>query len=192
MIGKAQPLTPPSKHNIFAISYIANNGVRPGINFALERGIWDKPVFKKKVNWKKDTVEIVKAHQFIIAANSAFIWHQRTSTSMLNTFTIEYRKTDRFRFQYQLGGGPGYIRTFLPNVYELDQSGVMRKRFLSGNGYLTAYTFIGVGRYRKQARALQFYHLRLGVHYWLPYNAFIIPYPTLELRLGFWKKPQSQ
>jgi len=164
------------------------NVVRPGFNLGAEYGIWDKAAFKTKVHRKKGSRQIIKAHQVILAGNTGLIWHPKTSTTWMSTATIEYRKTSKRRMQYQFGFGPGIARTFLPNTYEVSGNGV-QKRFLAGHTYLAPYTFIGYGRYRKGARKLQFWSLRAGCHFLVPYNAFIIPYPTLELRLGFHKKP---
>lgn len=174
------------------VGYISNNAVRPGVNFGVEYGLTEWIKLKSKVKEGRGAINMVKIHQLVAAGNLGFIWHPQTSLSMLNTYTIEYRKTTRRRMQYQLGIGGAYLRSFFPNAYEVDENGEVYSRLLGSAGYFGPTHFIGYGRYRKFPRTFQWWHFRIGATYLIDYNVFISPYLTAELRLGFHKKPLEQ
>ncbi len=180
--------TPPSRQLSWHVSYIANNALYPGINGGIEYGLFDKINLVTRSR-KGTSRQFTKVHQLVAAANLGLVWHPRTSTTLINAYTIEYRKTTKRRMQFQLGTGPAYMRSFLPNVYEVAEDGTAEKRFLAGRGYFAHQVFIGFGRYRKGARSLQWWHVRLVENTLFDYNNSILPYPVLELRLGFHKKP---
>jgi hypothetical protein len=180
--------TPASREWSYHFGYLGNHAVRPGGNFGLEYGLADKVKFKSKVKPGKGAINTVTAHQLILGLNAGAIWHPQTSTSLVNSLTLEYRKTTKRRMQIQAGIGGSYLRSFYINSYEVDQSGQVTKRFLGSSGYFGPTLFIGYGRYRKDSRSLQWWHIRLNASYFVGYNATILPYLTTELRLGFHKK----
>lgn len=188
-ITTAMAQTPPSREWTWHVGYMGNNAIYPGANLGLEYGLKDWVKFKTKVVPGKGGQNHIKVHQLIAAANLGAIWHPRTSVSILNTYTFEYRKTTKRRMQWQVGLGPGYFRTILPNVYEVDENGEASQRFLAGRGYFAPQLFLGYGRYRKGARTWQWWHLRFAQTYIVNYNALVLPYLTAEIRLGFHKKP---
>ncbi|GAB5539054.1 MAG: hypothetical protein Salg2KO_11570 [Salibacteraceae bacterium] len=188
--GMAQ--TPPSGEITGHISYMANNAIRPGVNFGLEYGIADKMVLKSKVKRGKGSMNYVKAHQIILGLNTGVVWHPETSTSSISSLTMEYRKTTKRRMQWQLGLGGGYLRSFFPNSYSVNEDGVVSYAPIGSVGYPSVVQFIGYGRYRFDARTLQWWHIRINAHYLLGYNGFLLPYLTSEIRLGLHKKPLSR
>jgi hypothetical protein len=181
--------TPPSREISYHIGYLSNNAVRPGVNFGLEYGLMDVVKLKSKVKEGRGAINTIKVHQIIAAANLGVLWHPQSSTSLLNTYTLEYRKTTKRRMQYQIGLGGAYMRNFFPNSYIVNSSGEVSSRTFGGAGYGGLTQFIGYGRYRKDNRAMQWWHMRIGATYLLGYNSFLLPYLTAELRLGFHKKP---
>ena len=180
--------TPASRTFSWHLSYMANNALYPGINAGIEYGLLDKVNLVTRSR-KGSSHHYVKVHQLILAGNLGLIWHPHTSTTLLNAYTIEYRKTTKRRMQFQIGTGPAYLRSFLPNVYEVTEDGEAEKRFLAGRGYFAHQFFLGFGRYRLGARSLQWWHVRLVENTVIGYNNSVLPYPVLELRLGFHKKP---
>lgn len=181
--------TPASREFSWHLGYLSNNAVYPGGNIGLEYGLFDWVKLKTKVVSGKGGQNYTKVHQLIAAANLGAVWHPRTSVSILNNYTIEYRKTTKRKMQYQVGLGPGYFRSILPNVYEVDDQGEVQSSFLAGRGYFAPMVFIGFGRYRTGARKLQWWHLRIAQTSVVNYNAAVLPYLTAEVRLGFHKKP---
>lgn len=180
--------TPPSREFSWHVSYIANNALYPGLNAGFEYGLLDKVSLVTRSR-KGTSKQYTKVHQLIASGNLGVIWHPRSSTMLINAYTLEYRKTTKRRMQFQIGTGPAYMRSFLPNVYEVSEDGEAEKRFLAGRGYFAHQFFIGFGRYRLGPRSLQWWHVRLVENTIFNYNNSILPYPVLELRLGFHKKP---
>lgn len=184
--------TPGTREVSYHFGYLSNNAVRPGLNVGVEYGLTEWIKLKSKVKPGRGAVNMVKIHQLVVAANLGVLWHPKTSTSLLNTYTIEYRKTSRRRMQYQLGLGGAYMRSFFPNAYEVDEDGEVYSRPLGSAGYFGPNHFIGFGRYRTFPRTFQWWRLRIAGTYLLDYNAFLVPYLTAEIRLGFHKKPLGE
>lgn len=189
LTARTQSQTPDSRELSYHIGYLSNNAIRPGVNFGLEYGLVDAVKLKSKVKEGRGAINTIRVHQIVAATNLGVLWHPQTSTSLLNTYTIEYRKTTKRRMQYQLGIGGAYMRNFFPNAYVVDDSGEVSSRSFGSAGYGGITQFIGYGRYRRDSRALQWWHLRIAATYLVGYNSFLLPYLTTELRLGFHKKP---
>ena len=184
--------TPGTREWSYHFGIHSNNAVRPGFNFGVEYGLTEWIKLKSKIKEGRGAINMVNIHQIVAAGNLGVLWHPETSTSLLNTYTIEYRKTTRRRMQYQIGFGGAYMRSFFPNAYEVDEDGEVYARPLGSAGYFGPTHFIGYGRYRKFPRTFQWWHLRIDGTYLLGYNAFLVPYLTAELRLGFHKKPLGE
>lgn len=189
---EAYSQTPGTREWSYHFGYLSNNAVRPGFNFGIEYGLLESVKLKSRIRKGRGAINMVKIHQLVAAGNIGVLWHPETSTSFLNTYTIEYRKTTRRRMQYQLGIGGAYMRSFFPNAYEVDQDGEVYSRPLGSAGYFGPTNFIGYGRYRIFPRTFQWWHVRVAGTYLIGYNAYIIPYLTAELRLGFHKKPPGE
>ncbi len=179
--------TPESRELTYHISFLTNNGIRPGLNLGVEYGLYDLVKMKSKVKRGKGAINMIKVHQVIAGLNTGVIWHPETSVSSLNTLTIEYRKTTKRRMQWQLGFGGAYMRSFFPNTYAVFDDDEVSSTLLGSSGYFGPTSFIGYGRYRKESRKLQWWHLRLEATSLLGYNGFFVPYITTQLRLGFHK-----
>ena len=184
--------TPGTRELSYHFGILSNNAVRPGFNFGVEYGIAESVKLKSRIKPGRGAMNMVKIHQLVAAGNIGVLWHPQTSTSILNTYTFEYRKTARRRMQYQIGIGGAYMRSFFPNAYGIDDNGEIYSRPLGSAGYFGPTHFIGYGRYLIFPRTFQWWHLRIAATYLMGYNAFVIPYLTAELRLGFHKKTSGE
>lgn len=168
------------------------NPARPGFNLGFEYGLKDKVKFQSKVVPGKGSQNHVRVNQVIAAVNAGSIWHPKTSLSILNTYTLEVRRTTKRKFQYQLGAGPGYFYSFFPNVYSVSSDGNVKSLPFAGRGFFAPTSFVGFGVFRKESHKFQWWHFRVSNTLLTNYNGFAIPYVLCELRLGFHKKPVGQ
>ena len=91
-------------------------------------------------------------HEFLIGGNAGFYFHKRRHTAVYAGANAAWIKTSRKGFQYGFELPFGYLRAFVPNVYELDASGDVKKLSLVGTNHVTVSPAFRLGhRYSDDA-----------------------------------------
>ncbi len=168
----------------YGISYYGNNLWNPGLNFRAEYVFYEK--IKTKVKQKKRGEKLkVRTHNFLLGGNVGFYWDPKSHVGAFNYYGITYRKTATKGFQYRVGLSPlAYYRSFLPETYEVDDNGNVKKLFLPGRNYYAPVFTLGVGKQRKE-KYLNSWFLNLNVMVLMPYNTNILPLLYIEYGYTF-------
>jgi hypothetical protein len=187
-VANAQ-FTPASRELSYHFSLMGMNTSRFGANVGLEFGIVDKLALKTKIKPGKGGQNYIKVNQLVSAINVGFVYSPSISYSALGSLTLEYRRTTKRKKQFQLGVGPGYMRRFFPEISTTDTNGITTTSQQSNVGYIAPTAFIGFGAFRMNPHRWQWWHVRFTNAFLIKSSSNIVPYPMVEIRLGFHKKP---
>ena len=116
---------------------ITHPGLKIGVNYHLKS--WDKTKTKKNTSQKT----IYK--RIDLSPNVGFYFHKDYQTGLFVLPELSYtRKNAKGNFMI-FGMGAGYMRTFIPNVYEINSNNEIEKTPEGYNYFLTNY-FIAFGK----------------------------------------------
>jgi len=125
----------------FSTSYfgesITHKGIKIGVNYELKS--WDKTQIRKNTSQKT----IYK--RIDLSTSVGFYYHKDYQTGLFVLPELSYtRKNAKGNF-ITFGLGAGYMRTFIPNVYDINSNNEIEKTPKGYNYFLTNY-FIGFGK----------------------------------------------
>ena len=116
---------------------ITHPGLKIGINYELKN--WDKTKIRK--NTSKKTIY----NRIDLSPSIGFYYHKDYQTGLFVILELSYtRKNAKGNFM-TYGLGAGYMRTIIPNVYEINSNNEIEKTSEGYNYFLTNY-FIAFGK----------------------------------------------
>lgn len=150
-------------------SYTGEMITHPGFKLGLHHGFKQWESVKEKKNGKNK--KYVK--QFVASPGLGVFYHRRYQTAVYAIQELSYecqKPNGRYR---SCGLGLGYMRTFIPNTYEVKNGKV--ERTTSGDNYLIIPLFVTVGR-------KPFGHQRLG---WFAKPGVMLSMPGFPMATGY-------
>ncbi|MAY83501.1 MAG: hypothetical protein CMP59_05135 [Flavobacteriales bacterium] len=123
------------------VSYLGEMVTHPGIKVGVDYGLsaWSKVKAEGKERERKISKSIV------FSPSLGSFYHKRYQTGFFIIPELKYLRVNPKGFYYDLGIGLGYLRTVIPNVYEISPSGDINKVQV-GYDYLSSLCFITLGR----------------------------------------------
>jgi len=157
----------------YNISCFVNNLWNSGLKFGTEY-ILKQQINKKQQNDRKKKKK-VKIQELILNADGGFYWDPMSHIAFFLFSGIKYRNTATEKFQWNIGLNPiGYYRSFLPETYEVNDNGEIKKIFLPGKSYYSPSLTIGIGKYRKDKK-MKAWFLNFNFMLLYKYNADLLP-----------------
>jgi hypothetical protein len=129
---QAQGFKPESVYASYFGETVTHPGVKVGVCYQLER--WDKTKIKK------DGSEKVLQKRIDISPGIGFFYHKDYQTGLFVLPELSYSRTNAKGNSLTAGVGAGYMRTFIPNVYDLDENGDIESVTAGYNYFLTNYS----------------------------------------------------
>lgn len=133
----AQSLLPKTISASYFGEVITHPGLKLGATYELK--YWGKSKIKR------NGIEKVFQQSFDLSPTVGFYYHKDYQTGLFVMPELSYtRKKVNGNF-VTYGLGAGYMRTFIPNVYDLNSNGEIEKVYKGNNYFLTNY-FIAFGK----------------------------------------------
>jgi hypothetical protein len=111
-------------------AYITHPGLEAGFSHTL---------------YTKSKNDSMAASEFRAGASLGFYFHKNRHTALYVTPSIEWIRTTKTGFQYGVSLPVGIIKTFVPQVYEIQDNGIVREK-LTGPSYGFFMPGIRLGR----------------------------------------------
>lgn len=129
------------KPDVISISYYGEMITHPGFKISIDFDIkeWDK----NKAT-KKDSSKTINKN-LILSPTIGLFYHKRYQTGLFFIPEIKYKRQNPKGIFYEFGIGAGYLKTFIPNTYEVSSSGEINKTNAGYNYFATNY-FISFGK----------------------------------------------
>lgn len=129
---QAQNLRPQSIYVSYFGETVTHPGLKFGVSYQFKR--WDKTKIRRSGNEKV----IQKSIDF--SPSIGLFYHKDYQTGLFVLPELSYsRKNIKGNFQ-SLAIGAGYMRTFIPNVYDLNSNGAIEKIHVGYNYFITNYS----------------------------------------------------
>ena len=164
----------------YYFGYFGNNIVNPGLKIGANYPI----VVKTKELQKKKKLKI-RSHHLDWDGIIGFYWDPMSHIGVFTNYGINYEEIFTKGFKYKIGLNPvGYLRTFLPETYEVDEDWNVKKVFLPGRSYYAPSFSIGIGKLRNDMRFSEWF-INLNSILLIPYNTGLAPIVNLEFGFKF-------
>lgn len=160
-------------------SYFGNNLWNPGLQFSLEKVLTTKSIEKSK----RDKIKI-KHRQVYINGNIGFYYDNPTHLAVFNNYQVNLRRVREKGKYLTIGAGPGIVRTFLPETYEVTDNGDVVKVKYPGRLYAAPVLSFGTGRLWKRNGTFP-WTLKIQNFWWLNYNNGVLPQINIEYGYHF-------
>jgi hypothetical protein len=167
-----------SKDWHLGVAYYGNNAWNPGLQITAQKVIWDRTKEKVRNNGKVQ----IKHQQFLFDANIGYFYDNPSQHVAFNNFQSLYRRVREKGKYRSMGLGLGYMRTFLPETYTVDQGGNVSQVDNPGYWYFTPTFTLGVGRLWKRNVSLPW---RIQVHTLFMTNYNVGINPLLNIEYGY-------
>lgn len=130
-----------SSPEAISVSYMGEMITHPGIRLAVNYDLksWDK----KKV--KKSGSEKMIRKSIDLSPSVGFFYHRRYQTGLFVLPEISFSRSADRKSHFSTGIGLGYMRTFVPNTFEVLETGEVEKT-IAGHHYFLANYFLSFGR----------------------------------------------
>ena len=127
-------------HNI-GVSYVGEMFRHPGGKLSLMYNIdhWNK------VNKSKRGLAKTRINDITLNVNFGGFYHQRYQTALFFLPEIEYSQSNRKGWYWATGIGLGYMRTIIPNTYELQNDGTVTE-VNAGHNYGITNLYVTIGK----------------------------------------------
>lgn len=126
------------------ISYYGINtfhaGLKVGVEYPIKRKIIEKPRIPRKYGLK------IVRKEWIASVNLIGYYHRNNHTGIWLNNELSRRRTGRRGGFKEFTYGLGFLKTFLPNTYIVNDNGDIEKVFLPGRGYYTLSFGIAYGK----------------------------------------------
>jgi hypothetical protein len=179
---QAQNLRPQSIYASYFGETVTHPGLKVGVNYQLKN--WDKTKIKKSGNEKV----IQKSIDF--SPSIGLFYHNDYQTGLFVLPELSYSRKNVKGIYMTYAVGAGYMRTFIPNVYDLNSNGEIEKTHVGYNYFNTNYSItfgkdlsikkkIPLSIYIKPqlmyailnySKGIKYFALELGVNYRLKKN----------------------
>lgn len=168
-----------SKRKPYAkVAYQGGMILHPGLNLGLAYPIWDKS--REKRNSK------LVRQELRLGLNAGFYYHRRMHTGLNIGPEIEWLRTGSRGGQFGLSLETGYLRTFIPNTYEVDDSGSVYPARGSGTDHYFFSPGLRLGKaYRVGEANTWSWYIRPKLQFQTPYSFRTNKYLQTEIGLNF-------
>ncbi len=133
----AQRFLPKSLSASYFGEVITHPGLKLGVTYELKR--WGKSKIKR------NGIEKVIQQSFDLSPTVGFYYHKDYQTGLFAMPELSYTRKKANGNVVAYGVGAGYMRTFIPHVYDLTSTGEIKKLH-EGNNYLLTNYFISFGK----------------------------------------------
>lgn len=177
LISNSQFLNPQP----FSISYYGEFITHPGLKIGLDYEIkhWEKNRTRKKKE------SLINQNSILLSPTIGFYSHRAYQTGLFILPEMCYNREKLNGNFFQAGIGFGYMRTFLPDTYRLNELGEIEK-IHAGYNYFVSTGFVTFGRQIKAIKKLQLaVFTKPQVMYAAPNYLGGIFYFNLEIGLKF-------
>ena len=124
-----------------SISYYGEMITHPGLKVSADFNLkdWDKNKSSKKGALKTMNKSL------IISPSLGSFYHRRYQTGLFFIPEVKYKRQNTQGGYCEFGVGAGFLRTFIPNTYELNNRGEVNKT-TAGHNYFASSYFISFGK----------------------------------------------
>ncbi|WP_375561995.1 hypothetical protein ACE193_05445 [Bernardetia sp. OM2101] len=123
------------KPQTIGVSYFGETITHSGMKVFAEYNLFTK-VKNKKKNSEKNVY-----HSILLTPSIAYFYHKNYQHAALGQFEVGYNRTSPNGNYWGFGVGVGYMRTFIPNVYELSPTGNIESISAGDNYFTNSYSF---------------------------------------------------
>ena len=156
---------------------ITHTGMKISADFNIRE--WDK--IKSSKHDSSKTIN----KSLLISPALGFFYHRRNQTGLFFIPEVKYKRQNPKGGFYEVGIGIGYLRTFIPNTYEVNRSGEVNKT-VAGHNYFATNYFISFGKDLNIKKNLPIaYFLKPQFMYAVPNFPNGIGYFVLELGIKY-------
>ena len=180
----------------FTAAYFHNGTINPGLQLSVDWAFKDLVKTRQKKIRRVGMVTLTRRRQLAAEARLGFFWDPLTQVAVFHHYLFSYRlvqqKADRDHPQWTmaLSLGPGYLRSFLPETYEVNAAGVVTKLRLASRGYFAPMFSFRLIRER-YGKPLNAWFFEINTQWLFDYNAAVIPLNSLAFGYRFvFKKPR--
>lgn len=164
-----------------SVSYYGEMITHPGLKMSANYSIKD---WEKDKRTKKGAQKIISKN-LIVSPALGFYYHRRYQTGLFVIPEAKYKRQNEKGAFYELGIGLGYLRTFIPNTYEVNESADINKTAAGHNYFATNY-FVSFGKDLSIKRNLPLaYFIRPQFMYAIPNFPKGTGYFALELGVTY-------
>ena len=158
------------------VAYQGGMILHPGLNLGLATPIWQTDREKRNGGTVRREVRL--------GLNAGFYYHRRMNTGLNIGPELEWVRTGAKGGQFGISVESGYLRTFIPGAYEVDDSGTVSRAGMAG----TNHFFISPGlRFGGEfgANEQQAWYIRPKLQFQQPYAGGSNKYFLTEIGLTF-------
>ncbi len=161
----------PSKPS-FSIAFFGEGITHPGLKVGLAYDL---------TGWSNPRKEVAKT--ISLGSSVGFYFHRRYQTGVFVLPELAYNRQNVKGRSFSFGFGLGYLRTFIPNTYEVDVSGEIAK-ITPGHNYFLSNLFVAFGKKVRSGKGhLKSYYVKPQLLYAIPNFPNGVGYFALEVGL---------
>jgi hypothetical protein len=123
-----QNLRPESLSIAYWGEMISHPGLKAEANYSLKS--WEKEKQKKNI---------------VLSPSLGVFYHKRYQTGVLPAVGLSYQSVRGAKKTFSGGLDLGYLRTFVPNTYQITEEGLM-EGIVAGHNYLATNVYVSLGR----------------------------------------------
>jgi hypothetical protein len=135
-------------------------------------------VLGTKTNERRNTRQ-----EWIGGLGAGFYYHKNRHTGVYVNPLIEWIKTNRKGFQYGLELPVGYLRTFIPNVYQIQENSQIDRLPFAGTSHLVISPALRLGHRFSENSFINGWYIKNRVMLITPYAGGLTPQYFLEAGL---------
>ncbi len=170
-----------SRFESFSVAYygemITHPGMKVGVNYRLKK--WTKTKENKGGIQKQIT------KRYLLSPSIGFYYHKRYQTGVFLIPEIKYQRAHQKGRYIEMGLGAGYLRTFIPNTYTVDDNGEVDNTSAGYNYFATNLFFTFGHQLKVRNTGVTGYYIKPQFMYALPNFSRGVGYFALELGLIF-------
>lgn len=175
--GQAQFAKPES----ISVSYFGEMITHPGLKLSANFNL--KEWSKMKNADKKHSKELGKS--LVLSPAIGFYYHRRYQTGLFLIPEGKYRSLNQKGLFHEFGLGLGYLRTFVPNTYEVTGNDEVRK-VSAGHNYFATNFFFTIGKDLGVAKEMPIaYFIKPQLMYAVPNFPKGVGYFVLEIGITY-------
>lgn len=148
----------PKHESYFELGYSGATIFHPGIT-----GSFSKPVAFKKNENKNSLSEL------LLGVQAGIYYHHNMQTGVYAGGTGKWIKTSPKGFQYGFDVQLGYLRAFIPQVYEITSSGEIRRLPFAGTNHFELFPSFRLGHRFKDESFISAWYVKNGLMMVMPY-----------------------
>lgn len=123
------------------LSYFGNWITHPGLRAGIEFDLAEKEVAKVR----EGKPNKMRLHQLMVVPSIGFFTHPGTQSALMLQGDLEYRRTGTRGGLWGASAGAGFMKTFIPNTFSVDENGSVEK-VSAGHSYITTKLSLLAGK----------------------------------------------